>query len=69
TTHAAQTALLLLINVTAINLSAKLVLVLRGVSPRRWPEKSRAKQSSRWSFAFWGISFFITIALIYLAKH
>ena len=68
-TQAGQAALLLMINITAINLSAKLVLVLRGVTPRRWPDKSRAKRSSRWSFGFWGVSLLMTVVLIYLAKH
>lgn len=67
--HAGQALLLLFMNITAINLSAKLVLVFRGITPRRWPDKSRAKQSSRWAFAFWGISIGIIIVLIYLAQH
>lgn len=67
--QAEQAALLLVINITAINLSAKLVLVFRGVSPRRWPDKSRAKRSSRWSFGFWGISLLVTLVLIYLVQH
>jgi uncharacterized hydrophobic protein (TIGR00341 family) len=67
--QAEQAALLLMINITAINLSAKLVLLFRGVSPRRWPDKGRARRSSRWAFGFWGISLFLTLILIYLAKH
>lgn len=66
--HAYEAGLLLAINIAAINLSAKLVFVLKGVSPRRWPEKSRARQSSRWSFALWGITLVVLIALIYLAR-
>lgn len=68
-TQAGQAALLLLINVTAINLSAKLVLVFRGVTARRWPEKGRAIRSSRWAFGFWGISLLMTLVLIYLVKR
>jgi uncharacterized hydrophobic protein (TIGR00341 family) len=67
--HAYEAGLLLAINIAAINLSAKLVFVLKGVSPRRWPEKSRARQSSRWSFALWGITLAILVALIVLARH
>lgn len=67
--HAYEAGLLLLINIAAINLSAKLVFVLKGVSPRRWPEKSRARRSSRWSFAFWGITLAIVVALIILIRH
>ncbi|MBD3816141.1 MAG: TIGR00341 family protein [Halothiobacillus sp.] len=68
-TQAGQALLLLFINITAINLSAKLILVFRGVTPRRWPDKSRAKKSSRWAFTFWGLSIGIIIVLIYFAQH
>lgn len=68
-THAGQAMLLLFINITAINLSAKLVLVFRGISPRRWPDKSRAKKSSRWAFGFWGVSIALILILIYFAQH
>ncbi len=68
-TYATQAALLLAINIASINLSAKLVFVLKGVSPRRWPEKSRARRSSRWSFGFWGGSLVILVVLIWVARH
>lgn len=67
--HATQAALLLAINIASINLSAKLVFVLKGVSPRRWPEKTRARRSSRWSFGFWGSSLVILAGLIWVARH
>lgn len=68
-THAYEAALLLLINVTAINISAKLVFVLKGVSPRRWPEKTRARRSSLWSFALWSITLAALVILIALAHR
>lgn len=67
--QAGHALLLLFINITAINLSAKLVLVFRGVTPRRWPDKSRAEKSSRWAFIFWGVSIVVIIILIYLANN
>lgn len=66
--HAYEAGLLLAINIAAINLSAKLVFVLKGISPRRWPEKSRAKRSSRWSFIFWGLSVGALTVLIFLSR-
>ena len=66
--HAYEAGLLLAINIAAINLSAKLVFVLKGISPRRWPEKRRAKRSSRWSFIFWGLSVGALTVLIFLSR-
>ena len=65
--HAYEAGLLLAINIAAINLSAKLVFVLKGITPRRWPEKSRARRSSRWSFVFWGLSVGVLTVLIFLS--
>lgn len=67
--NALSAGLMLAINIAAINLSAKLVFVLKGVTPRRWPEKSRARRSVRWSFAFWGVSLLILAVLIGLAEY
>jgi len=66
---AAQAGLLLAINIASINLSAKLVFVLKGVSPRRWPEKSRARRSSRWSFLFWSVSLILLAGLVWVARY
>jgi len=67
--NAISAGLMLAINIAAINLSAKLVFVLKGISPRHWPEKTRARRSMRWSFAFWGISLLVLAGLIWLAKY
>jgi uncharacterized membrane protein len=37
--------LLLLVNIVSVNLAAKLVLIIRGVKPRAWLEKQKARQS------------------------
>jgi len=67
--NAIAAGLMLAINIAAINLSAKLVFVLKGISPRHWPEKTRARRSTRWSFAFWGVSLLVLAGLIWLAQH
>ena len=46
-------ALLLAINVVCVNLSASLVFVLKGIRPRTWLEKSKARQSIAWIILFW----------------
>lgn len=67
--HAIGAALMLAINIAAINLSAKMVFVLKGISPRRWPEKTRARRSMPWSFGFWGITLAVLAVLIWVAQH
>ena len=67
--NAYSAGLMLAINIAAINLSAKLVFVLKGITPRHWPEKTRARRSMRWSFAFWGATLLILAVLIWLAKY
>ncbi|MEA1889809.1 MAG: TIGR00341 family protein [Pseudomonadota bacterium] len=46
-------ALLLAINVVSVNLSASLVFVLKGIRPRTWLEKKKARQSATWIVLFW----------------
>ena len=46
-------ALLLAVNVVCVNLSASLVFVLKGIRPRTWLEKSKARQSIAWIILFW----------------
>ena len=67
--NALSAGLMLAINIAAINLSAKLVFVLKGISPRHWPEKTRARRSVRWSLTFWGVSLLVLAGLIWLAKY
>ena len=67
--NAYSAGLMLAINIAAINLSAKLVFVLKGITPRQWPDKSRARRSLRWSFTFWGVSLLVLAFLIWLAKY
>ncbi len=67
--NALSAGLMLAINIASINLSAKLVFVLKGITPRRWPEKTRARRSVRWSFGFWGVSLLILAVLIGLAEY
>ena len=43
--HALGATLLLAVNIVCINLSAKLVFLIRGIRPRNWPEAHKAKQS------------------------
>lgn len=57
-------ALLLAINVVCVNLSASLVFVLKGIRPRTWLEKSKARQSIAWIILFWSITLIILAMII-----
>ena len=62
-------ALLLAVNVVCVNLAAKVVFLTRGVKPRTWLEKRKAKQSSITYIAFWIISLLVLLIAIYFRKH
>lgn len=61
--YAADAALLLAINVVCVNLAAKLVFLMRGVKPRSWLEKRKARQSMLIYILLW----VVTLALLLLA--
>ncbi len=58
-------ALLLAVNVVCVNLSASLVFILKGIRPRTWMEKSKARQSVAWVILFWVLT--LTILAIIVA--
>lgn len=51
--HAFESSIMLLMNIVCINISAQAVMVTRGITPRRWYEKRRARRSSRINAAIW----------------
>ncbi len=60
--------LLLAVNVVCVNLSAKLVMLVRGVRPRTWLEKRRARQSMTVYILVWLVSLSVLVAAI-LIRH
>lgn len=56
--------LLLSINIVSVNLAAKLVLMLRGVKPRTWLEKQKARQSIRAYIVFWVVTLLILLVVM-----
>ncbi len=62
-------ALLLAVNIVCVNLSAKTVFLTRGVKPRTWLEKRKAKQSMTTYIAFWVFSLLVLLVAIYLRDH
>jgi uncharacterized hydrophobic protein (TIGR00341 family) len=63
---AAGAGLLLAVNVVCINLAAKLMFLYRGVKPRTWLEKSKARQSVVISIAFWFVALGLVLVAIFL---
>lgn len=59
-------ALLLAVNLVAVNLSAKVVFLMRGIKPRTWWEKEKARQSLTIYIAIWVLSLAILIGAIFL---
>jgi len=56
--------LLLLVNIVSVNLAAKLVLIVRGVKPRTWLEKQKARQSMLAYIVFWVVTLLILLAVM-----
>ena len=64
--HALGAALLLAVNLVSVNLAAKLVLLFKGVRPRTWLEKQKARQSVLIYIIFWVISLSILAGSMHL---
>jgi uncharacterized hydrophobic protein (TIGR00341 family) len=58
-------ALLLAVNIVSVNLAAKLVLLYRGIKPRTWLEKQKARQSLILYILFWVVSLLVLVTVIY----
>lgn len=58
-------ALLLAVNVVSVNLAAKLVFLVRGVQPRTWIEKAKAKRAMRIYLTVWFLTLVVLMAAIY----
>jgi len=61
--------LLLAANIVAVNLSAKIAFLVKGIKPRTWLEKKKARQSMTAYILFWLISLGILLATIYLRHN
>ena len=57
--------LLLAVNIVCVNLSAKLVFLFKGVGPRTWYEKKKAKKAMIAYLIFWGLSLAFLAFIIY----
>lgn len=64
--YALGAAMLLAVNIVSINLSAKLVFLLKGIQPRTWIEARKARQSRTLYLLVWITLLVLLIAMIYL---
>lgn len=60
--------LLLAANIVCVNLAAKLVFLVKGVKPRTWLEKKKAKQSMTVYILFWIASLATIVLIIFLRQ-
>ncbi|MCR4300593.1 MAG: TIGR00341 family protein [Sulfuricaulis sp.] len=60
--------LLLAVNVVCVNFAAKLVFLVKGIHPRTWWEKKKARQSLITYLVMWAVSLLILVGLIYLRR-
>ena len=63
---ASGAALLLAVNIVCVNASANLVFLFKGVRPRTWLEKRRARQSVVWIGLFWAIALAVLLFAVNL---
>jgi uncharacterized hydrophobic protein (TIGR00341 family) len=64
--YAIGASMLLAVNIVCINLSAKLVFLLKGIQPRTWLETRKARQSRTLYLLVWITLLILLIVMIYL---
>ena len=60
--------LLLVINVVCVNLASKLVFFFKGIRPRTWVEKKKARRAMMVYTAGWLVTLAILMVVIYLRR-
>lgn len=63
---AVNAGILLAINIVSINLSSKIIFIFKGISPRTWYEKEKAKHAMDRYIFTWIITLIVLMLLIYL---
>lgn len=67
--NALGAGLLLAINIVCVNLSAKLAFAFKGIKPRTWYEKQKARQSMIAYVSFWLVSLLILLVAIEVRRR
>ncbi len=61
--------LLLLVNIVCVIVAAKIVFHSRGVSPRTWYERSKARQSQTLAMVVWGVLLIVLVSIVVMRRH
>ncbi|MDH5601405.1 MAG: TIGR00341 family protein [Gammaproteobacteria bacterium] len=62
--HALGAGLLLAVNIVCVNFASNIVFLLKGIKPRTWYEKQKAKQSMIVFVLFWLVVLILLIAVV-----
>jgi len=62
-------SLLLAVNIVCINLSSKLVFLVKGIRPRTWLEARKARQSQKTYLTIWTVLLLLLFVIIFLRDH
>lgn len=62
--HALGAALLLAVNIVCVNLASNLTFLFKGIKPRTWYEKKKAKQSLIIFVLFWLVALAILVVVV-----
>lgn len=68
-TNATGAGLLLAVNVVCVNLASKIVFLLKGIRPRTWVDKARARRATVIYLAMWLVTLIILLLIIYLRQR
>ncbi len=60
--------LLLAVNIVCVNLASKIVFDLKGIRPRGWCEKEKAKRSKVVYILGWFVTLLLLLVLIYVRR-
>jgi uncharacterized membrane protein len=62
---AVNSALLLAVNIVCVNLASKIVFLAKGISPRTWYEKAKARRAMTVYILVWLTTLVILIAAVF----
>ncbi len=62
---AINAGILLSVNIASVNLASKIVFLLKGITPRTWFEKEKAKNAMIWYITSWILALSVLVLLIY----
>lgn len=68
-TLALGATLLLAVNVASINLASKLVFLFKGISPRTWAEREKAKRSMGVYVTAWCVTLLVLVGIIFMRNY